>query len=385
MRKKINLIILSMLLCVLFAGCGSSVEYEPSDIPEEELEGKYYYNLTSDEEERVIYKQLLHGIREHKETIIVQTVGMIRTPEILDRVTLDFSDLIWFEGKCEYTEYEKGLFSPAYMKFEMDYTYSKEEAEQMLLEIEDAASKVLPILEEKESDYAKVKYAYEWIINNVDYVDDAPHNQNIYSTFVTNETVCAGYARGMQYLLENAGVECFYVTGEAVDSEGVMDEHAWNIVKINDNNYIVDATWGDPVFESEEETERDNLRPISYEYLCCDDSEIEDTHTLKSMLLQPVCDSDDLQYYKKNGMFYTSYDKSDILDAMYESIRDGKEYTVFQFEDKESYDKAFKAIKNDLIETAAYYMIDYYSLPEVWTGYETYSNSIKIIVYIYEK
>ena len=64
-------------------------------------------------------------------------------------------------------------------------------------------------------------------------------NQSVYSALVNGKTVCAGYARAFQYLLQQLGIPCYYCTGYAGEA------HAWNIVALDDGYYNVDVTWDD--------------------------------------------------------------------------------------------------------------------------------------------
>ena len=64
-------------------------------------------------------------------------------------------------------------------------------------------------------------------------------NQSAYSALVNGKTVCAGYARAFQYLLGQLGIPCYYCTGFAGEN------HAWNIVALEDGYYNVDTTWDD--------------------------------------------------------------------------------------------------------------------------------------------
>lgn len=80
---------------------------------------------------------------------------------------------------------------------------------------------------------------------------DAPENQTLYSGLVNGQTVCAGYARTFQYLMNRLDIPVIYVTGTTDTGEA----HGWNIVKCGDNYYNVDVTWGDPVFAEGESGE----------------------------------------------------------------------------------------------------------------------------------
>lgn len=62
------------------------------------------------------------------------------------------------------------------------------------------------------------------------------YNQTVYSVFFTDTTVCAGYAQAIQLLCNAVGIDCGIVTSEL---------HEWNIVRLDNTWYYVDATWDD--------------------------------------------------------------------------------------------------------------------------------------------
>ena len=100
------------------------------------------------------------------------------------------------------------------------------------------------------SDYEKELYLHDTLIDRVKYNIDTFEEQNAYHALVHNEAVCAGYAYAFQYLLMRAGIESYYVVGEAGEDEnGDPIGHAWNLVKIDGSWYYVDPTWDDPVFQ----------------------------------------------------------------------------------------------------------------------------------------
>ncbi len=67
----------------------------------------------------------------------------------------------------------------------------------------------------------------------------APYNQSAYSALACGSTVCAGYSRAFQYVMQLAGIPCYYCSGYAGES------HAWNIICLDDEFYNVDVTWDD--------------------------------------------------------------------------------------------------------------------------------------------
>lgn len=87
--------------------------------------------------------------------------------------------------------------------------------------------------------------------------------RSLYSAIVENKVVCAGYAAALQYLLQSAGLVCGYVISEVDALSGVC--HAFNMVKIGQFVYYVDATWGDI---SNTKTGDANVDLVLYDYCC---------------------------------------------------------------------------------------------------------------------
>lgn len=63
-----------------------------------------------------------------------------------------------------------------------------------------------------------------------------------YGILVNQTGVCQGYALAYDYLLEQVGIRCEYVSSDLLN-------HAWNIVYINNKPYHVDTTWDDPTWD----------------------------------------------------------------------------------------------------------------------------------------
>jgi transglutaminase-like putative cysteine protease len=108
------------------------------------------------------------------------------------------------------------------------------------------------ITAEKTTDSTKVEAIYEWIIRNINY--DHKHKyrregdttlwQEPYNVVVLKKATCMGYAKTFREMCRLIGVKAVVIegkpkTGGFVEREG----HAWNAVQLDNNWYLLDATW----------------------------------------------------------------------------------------------------------------------------------------------
>ena len=265
------------------------------------------------------------------------------------------------------TSYSETILQEAYVDFAPKYLCTGEEKERKKQEIDAAAGECLAAIQETASDYEKIKSVYEYLIQTVEYNLDAPDNQNIYSALAGKESVCAGYARSTQYLLNRLGIVCAYVTGTTTDADGNTEDHAWNMVRCEGEWYFVDTTWGDPMFQQEEEQVAS--RAMTYDYLCCTEDMILRTHTLKEGYDYPECGPDRWNYYSMNGIIYESYERDTLLEAMYDSIDAGEASVIFKFVSDAVYEQAHDAVTGELVQEGASYLGRMYGLREVHYSY----------------
>ena len=344
------------------------------------FEGRFYYEQLS-ESEQLIYHEIYEGLMVEQAEICTHSADPDEANAIFLSVIYDFPEIFWADGSATATthgvEGEKGC----YTVLEPVYVYTGGEKEQMQEEIDAAVTQIISSVPAEYDEYGKIKYIYEYLINTVEYVENAPHSQNIYSSLVNHGTVCAGYAKANQYLLNELGIECTYVLGTAA-REDKTDNHAWNIVQCNGNYYYIDLTWADPI-----PAEGDENLPhvITYDYLCCSDSEIEDTHVLQEGYEYPECASDDLNYYNANGMYYDVIDRQQLLDAAYRTIDAKESSTTYKFASKELYEQAKSLIEQDVLPVSAQYLCDKYDIEKVEYYYYEEDDMNKLVVYwIYE-
>ena len=99
-----------------------------------------------------------------------------------------------------------------------------------------------------DTDLQKTKRIHDWIVSFLEY-DTNKESKNAYHIYALSDrkAVCEGYARIFKYLMEEVGVPCILVSGNATNEQGQTQSHAWNYVQLNYVWYAVDVTWDDPV------------------------------------------------------------------------------------------------------------------------------------------
>ena len=242
--------------------------------------------------------------------------------KIFQCVLYDHPELFFVEG-YSYTLYSMAgkLMSVA---FSGTYTTDKDTALAQKEEIELAVDELLAGVPADASQYDKVRYVYEQIILNTDYDLNVPDNQNIYSVFIHHCSVCQGYAKATQYLLNRLGVNCTLVLG-TVDSG---DGHAWNLVQIDGNYYYLDTTWGDASYRLADGMQGTvDMWAVNYDYLNVTTEEILRTHRIESEIPMPECVSGEANYYVRQGMLFDAYDK-ERLEKLFGEMKQGNRSNV---------------------------------------------------------
>lgn len=351
------------------------IPYQQIENEPEEMPGKYYFGLLA-EEEQMAYLEILQGVRENREEIYVHADDAMRTNVLFQYVLKDYPEIFWCDGTTTATAYKGG---EAYTVLKPGYLYDEAVREARQAEIDAESGNCLAGIDMSASDYEKILYVYEYIVDTVEYDMESEDNQNIYSALVNKRSVCAGYSKAMQYLLDRLGVFCTYVTGE---TEGGQS-HAWNLVICSGEYYYVDVTWGDPVFlqQEGEETGTAGQDYIGYDYMCCDEEELFKTHTPDEEIPLPSCTSKDYNYYVVNGMYYEYYDSQEALKVMNDVISAGGNPVLFKYADAEVYAQARQDIFDNVLHRAAQNLADWYGLSQVKYSYIDDSKLNKIVIY----
>ena len=263
-----------------------------------------YEQLTGKEQE--VYLQICSALKDFRE-VKVSTTDRDLLEKVYSYCMADHPE-IFYVGGFTFTDRQVGGVSTEFT-FRGNYLFTKEETQALREEIELASDRILSGIPDPSSDYAAAKYLYETIVRMTEYDPDAQYNQNIVSVFTSGRSVCNGYSKALQYLLQRAGIEAMTVSGQSRGSS-----HAWVVARLDGDFYHIDVTWGDASFSGEDAGTAAPGDWINYDYLCVTTGDISATHTASDEVPVPECSADADNYYVREGRYVTVFNEELLRD-----------------------------------------------------------------------
>lgn len=117
--------------------------------------------------------------------------------------------------------------------------------------IEKASDEILFTINGNMTDFDKIMTVHDYMVLNYEYDYDVAsvppeeqaavdyyHPSYSLETMVEKKGVCQGYAFSFMYMMEKLGIECVFVSSDAMN-------HAWNLVMLDGKWYHIDVTWDD--------------------------------------------------------------------------------------------------------------------------------------------
>ena len=356
----------------------SIISGEPKEVEElrqmevaqsEEGHQEYYFKQLTEEEQRV-YRELLKGIRAREKEFYLTLSDDDSIDRSYHAVLKDHPEIFWVHNrekiyKTTYSDSDYCVFTPG-------YTYTDSEIDEIQTAMEQSFQEVRALIPEDAGDYEKVRIVYTYVIDHTQY-QTGEDDQSIAGVFWKKSAVCAGYAGAVQYLLERLDIPCIYVDGS---TKGSTEGHAWDIVKIGQEYYYVDATNGDqPDFLNGDAAQLEEHKTIIYDYLCPFPEEYEKTYTPSEELTVPACTAKDLDFYVLNQGYFEDYSWQDIYDYCKMRLDNGAAVVRFKFGSQEAFSEACQELLDDgVVQNVAQYYMKLHGLGQVEYHYGVMDN-----------
>ena len=287
-------------------------------------------------DQKILYDEILEGLEQREQEAELSTVDESTLSKVFQCVMNDHPEIFYVDG-YSYTKYKTGT-EITRITFQGNYLYEDTEIAERQLKIDNIVTGIFDGMPAGLDDYGMVKYLYEYVIEHTQYRLDAPDSQNICSVFLKGESVCQGYAKALQYLLQEAGLESTLVLGYVESGDG----HAWDLVQMDGDWYYVDPTWGDASYQIEEgngDYDVAETPTMNYDYLGVTTRQLLATHRIDNVVPMPVCDSMKDNYYVREGAYFTQIDTEQLQTLFDRALAEKKPLVTLKCSDYGLYEQ----------------------------------------------
>lgn len=227
-----------------------------------------YYAML-DEDEKTLYGQMYANAENASASFAPEVqVSKDQVNTVFEAVFYDHPELFWLDTGYSYRYTDDGKI----VEIDLKFNETANDLENAKAAFNNAAQAIITQAKQYPDAVSQERYVHDAIIDETDYDLNASLNQSAYSALVNHSTVCAGYAKAFQYIMDQLGIPAYYVTGTSEN-----EDHAWNIVVINGVNTNVDLTWDDTSGER-------------YRFFNLSDGEMSSSHTRTGLSVNlPAC------------------------------------------------------------------------------------------------
>lgn len=224
---------------------------------------KWAYNHISDAQ-KILYARLFDSAQNNSGDINVSDLGLKEADILPAYWAFDYDNANFLALGSGYS-YNYDTSTGNVVSVSIDYGRSSGNVPAS--QFESTAQSIIAEAGQMGSDYERLKYIHDWLVNNTDYVNNGTASRNeADGPLVYGQAVCEGYSKAFMYLAQSMGYECVCVGGYA------QGPHMWNMVKVGGEWYHVDVTWDDPLSSG---------GPIlRHDYFLVSDSTIRSDHSL---------------------------------------------------------------------------------------------------------
>lgn len=305
----------------------------------------------------------LYGALLHHEASVLLDCSMPYVMTLFDAVTFDHPELFWSNYEYNYKESADKKSVTLYPS----YAYDKKESAALQKQVDAVASPLLQKAREKQGDYEKVKFLYDWIIDHTDYVNKEENNQNMLSVLLDQKAVCAGYSKSFKYLLDQLDIPNAVILVQVIENPD--EYHVVNMVQMDKAWYYLDPTFGDIKIEK-------SYANYRYAYFGMTSEEMENIYTPQQEIKKTTAVKDSFFYHE--GAYLKGYDEDQITAIIASNINNPNPCLAIKCNSRQTYEHVKQLLRSqhifDLFENAGYnpQEFEYYSLDENYCFFLNY-------------
>ncbi|MFR7592528.1 MAG: transglutaminase domain-containing protein [Longibaculum sp.] len=267
----------------------------------------YFYNQLSDGEKNT-YQRLYYACYKQYNHMTIEDNDIDRIQSVFEKVLFDHPEFYYVSDQFSYSiDNEKTDFSP-------EYDYQEKEVKTINQKIKNHTQSFIDKTKTISDPVEKSKAVYDYIIENVVYHENEKTDQNIISSLVEGKSVCAGYARGYQYLANRVGLQAVYMVGMDKEDSSKTDSdegHAWVMNRIHDDYYYCDPTWGD--------VDEKGIQHTCYGYFMMDSEEMLRCYQVEVPYEQTK--HHEINYFQQQGTYMKVYDEDVLSLAVQKGLK----------------------------------------------------------------
>lgn len=245
------------------------------------------------EEEQEAYLRITNEIDNLNSSfsLLGNNVNESQLNKIVNAILVDHPEFFYIEN-IEFLKNKNDIVETVTVNFTAD----KETIQLQQEEVENWKNNILAAITPDMSNYDIALFLHDHIVNNTEYNLEVENNQNLLSVVEEGESVCAGYSKAYQYLLNEAGIFATYVSGSVN-----VGAHAWNLIQVDGDYGWVDVTWDDPSF-SQSDTP---LGITSHTYFGQSTDDLLVTHKIdEEFAYIDNIDTPNFNYFIRNNLYF---------------------------------------------------------------------------------
>lgn len=274
-----------------------------------------FYREQLNSKQKLIYDDMLMGFLSYSDSIVVSTIKIDQIIDIFNKIRLD-NPILFF---IELISYEFSN-SSRYIKIIPKYRFSLNEINNIIKTISITYKSFINSLSAK-CDLDKELAIHDFLCKNVTYdFKFAKSSYECVGPLLFKKGVCEGISKAAKLLLDLLDVNSLVVIGRAKQDMSLsysQDNHAWNIVKVENEYYHLDITF---------DLSNENINFIKYGYFNLSTKSISFDHeTTQFGLPNCVVEND---YYEINNLYFKT--KNQFIDYLKFSVKARKENITFK-------------------------------------------------------